>query len=471
LNNAGVFVNLLFPSVVDNCASNEAQENLNRLLRVDVCGCKDQVATRVALECLQRIQELHPGYLEGVKSWVKAGCVYVLGGITSVGAIGLSGWLLYEAEQYGQWSVTTLGIIFGVGSLISSELGFKPVSGLVIFLALAVRDAANRAAKWSVKHDEKTQQEKENETKECHKMIINQSLTIYNDCAKKMVEMLTRAEKDENINKLVELQQMASKLDEQFPLINKFLRGFKLRNYEIESIMQELIGAVRFVQVRACQLKLHDGYDGMNLAFIVGCPKNSIKIVTIPIYIKERIAAANRSLFSLQMRLGGYVGSIWSGGKSFVGVAGGVAAVAVVYSAYQYGVSVSCRQFVSFLSNRNWHVFSDAWQNSFVKCALLGIVGATTAVAAKKSWYHYCDVISNSNYVKTEVNSCKEELIKIYDGMTRYFKSLDETTKMKMSNTLYERMPDIKKAIQGQGFEPTEIVGNLERAIEKMPTK
>lgn len=461
-------MSLTFPLAVGSRASTEAEENLKQLLHVDIRGRKDQVATRVALGCLQRMQELCPSYFAGVKSWVKAGSVYAIGGTAAASVIGLTGYILYRAALVAinngyQLEVAILGLTSVGGSVVASELGFKPLGGLVAFLALTVRDAANRAAKWSVKNDIKSLQQKENEVKECHQMIVNQLSTVYNDSAKKMREIFIEADKNNHSAKLLELQQMASTLKERLPSIKKFLNNLSLGNHEIENVLQGLIDVVRFVEAQGCQLKPH--CDARNTALITGSPKSMIEQMAVPINIKERIGAANLSRFSFVERLGGYSGSVWAGGKTFVGFTAALAVLTGAVSCCRLGVVDTCKVIVNIFSDEKWNVLSDPWLKVILGTGSFGAVGAASTVMVKKSWHHHCDILSNSEYVNSEIDLCKGDLKEIYDGVKRNFEGLDQTNKRKIGAALLEKMSDIKQAIRDQGINPDEITKNLESLL------
>ena len=457
-------MSLAFPPEVGSSASPWAQENLKKLLRADARGPRDQVATNVALECFQRMQELNPGYFEGIKSWVKAGGVYALSGTVAAGAIALSGWSLYEAGRniLTPTQVAALVAAVGTGGWISSELGFKPLGGLVTFLAVTVRDAANRAAKWSVKKDERSLQEKEKEAKECHQAILNQLSVVYNDSGKKLHEMFSAAEKTHNPQKLLEIQQIASKLEERLPTIKKLLQQFLLSNYEIESVMQGLTNTTRFVQAHAFQLK--PKYEGMNCGLIAGCPISSVSQMAVPVDIQDRIAAAKLSRFTFTDQVKGYGSAALTGGKAFVGLTAALAAIAAVYSCSQFGLGATVQQVSKFFTDRNWSLSSDTNLNVVLGGAALGVVGASAAVTVNKSQNFHNTVQSNSQYVRQEINQSKEELKMIYDGIGHYFNTLTGSEKLKIASALVDRIPVINHEIKNQGFDPAEITGKLEEA-------
>jgi len=177
------------------------------------------------------------------------------------------------------------------------------------------------------------------------------------------------------------------------------------------------------------------------------------------------MAIANHCRMSYVDRLKGYGASVLTGGGTLVGMTVAMAAIMAGISMYRFGLNDSVTQMMKFISDRKWTMTSDSQLKLILAGQSVSIVGTSLAATVKHGWSHHCDITSNSEYVDMEINHCKKEMIKIYDGIKLYFERLNLVNKCKVAPVILERMPEIKNVMKIHGIDPTEIVGNLEYSV------
>ncbi len=455
-------MSLSFPSRIGDQvpASYEAQDNLTKLLQTDHRGGRDQVVTRVSLEYLQRMKDLRPGYFDGVKTWAKSGFVYVAAGVATVSGLGAAGYGIYKIGQYASDSGYGLRLAVLTASIgwICSECGFKPVNALAAFVAVTVRDSANRAAKSYVKGDERAAEVKEAEAKDCRKEILKQLEAVYNDCAKELQERYELAGQSKDVDKRLELRQMAVRLAGRLPTIEKLLTQIGLASHEVETILQRFKDRVRFVQHQTCRLEAKQSCGKTNAEMIASWSKDSMGEIAVPYAIKERVSAANKCRYTTLDRLKGYGSVAVSGATALAVSAAAIATFAAGCHAYQNGFGATMSRIQQLAQTQNW-----GWPDSGIALvgwgsAGLGVAGATTAVVVKKTAEHQKAIESNGEYVEAELNACVRDLQTIYGGVNTHL-----STNRSMMSAVRERAPAIRQEIQQLGLvsDPVEILGNL----------
>lgn len=407
---------LAVPSTLDQRvqASSEAPDNLRKILRLNAAGGKEQVATRLTIECFNRAQALRPGYFDGVKSWVKSGVVYLCGGTAALGAVGLGTYGVIKAAEmaYSKGYALHCSATLGIAGWISSELGIPPVRLGMAFLAVAVRDAAVRAAKWSTKQDEKTLEENAKEAQECRKQICNQMLFIFDDVAQHLRESYAKAEQGDP-EEVLRLKQIVDDLERKIPSIETVLKKFDLTAPEIENILQKFKNAARYIQVQSYELKPKDGKR--NAELLAAAPAHSLSRIAVPVEMRERIAAAKQNKLGIIGQLQGYGRVALSGTKALLGgtVVGGVAGLA--YAVKEGDI----RGTFNALHPTDYRVIG----------AGLGILGIT-GYAMKKSLDHESSLIeSNAEYVEKELAACRNEMRDIYQSMIDYVTQIPDPSK------------------------------------------
>jgi hypothetical protein len=451
-------------------ASAEASDNLQRLMRIDARGSKNQVATQVALDCLHQIDELQPGYFAGVKSWAKAGCVYALGGAAAVGAIGLTGAALYEAGSlaiqngYGLQMAAT-GAAFLSTGWIASELGYKPLGALTAFLAVAVRDAANRAANWSVKADERSLAEKQNEAKACHQTILQQMTLVYNDNGKKLREMCAAAQTGRCADELLKTLLVAIKLEERLPNIQKLMRQFKLADYEIAQILQGLKDSIRYVESQSCQLKI--GRADWNTDLLLKFPVSMIDKVVIPLEIQDRMAEAQSITHSMLDRIKGCGSAIVTGGETLAGLTALAGVAALGFTAYYLGSNEAIAKAGELFSSLGNGTLPSYISAPAAMAGAAAIVVPSALVGAAKCDHLLGAIDTDNQHAAQMRDRLKQDLKAIYSGVELRFQSLSSLEQQSAASHWADRLPLIKKALKNQGFDPAEIVGGLEAAVKK----
>lgn len=455
-----MFVSLHIPSRVGDQfpASFEASDNLNKLLHAD---CKEKVATRVALEHFNRIQTLKPGYLDGVKSWAKSGLIYLGAGTVTVGAIGLTGYGLWQAiskTDYGPWVVMGL---CGTG-WISSEAGYRPIEYVKGLLAMAVRDSANRAANSSVKNDERVWKSNESKIEDCHNKILEQLLLVYDDCAKELSQQYQQADKGENINERLALKQMVCRLEKQLPRIEKLLGQFQLEKNEVETVLQKFKDRIGFVQNRVCSLSPNKTRAKLNADLIARWSPREMREIAVPFSIRERALDAHKRQFTFLDRSKGYLSAAASGVGTLIASTALTVALAAALNVYQTG-NVTAPMYAA------QNLYSYGGNNITPKTALaaLGVLGLSTTVAAKRGLDHYHEVQSNAQSTEEDLKACTNEMQGIYDGVAAHLKELPLHERSSLANALSIRLSAIRNEIEKLRIvqDPKEIIGPLEQAL------
>lgn len=459
-------MSLSFPSKIGDQfpASYEAEENLSKLLQVDPRGNKDQVATRVALEYFQRTKDLRPGYFDGLKSWAKSGLIYVAAGTATLGALGLSVYGIYKVAKETDYFPHLLAGL-GITGWVSNELGVKPVDYLKALFTVAVRDSANRAAKSSVKSDEKTWDTNELEAKDCHKQIINQLSPVYDDCAKKLSETYERNKKIETIESRLELKKMADRLEHRLPAIETLSAQLDLGKHEVEGILQKFKDRIRFVKHQACNLYPKKSCEKINAEILAGWPIEEIHEIAVPFSIRERFSAANKCRFGIVYQAAGYGAAFLSGVGTFAVSTAAVAALAGAWHASQNGIGATLIK-AQELFKWDWTNIDPSSKATFGVGAL-GVVGSTTAVVVKKSMDHHRATIANAEYVESEQNACAADMEIIYEGIANHLKSVHRQKHAALATALRERLPAIRAEIERVGIvnDPSRILRSLEQAV------
>lgn len=469
-------MSLSFPSKIGDQfpASYEAEENLSKLLQVDPRGSKDQVATRVALEYFQRTKDLRPGYLDGLKSWAKSGVIYLAAGTATLGALGLSVYGIWQlASKNKERAAYLVAGLCGAG-WIANECGVRPVEYFKAFLAVTVRDSANRAANSSVKNDERTWENKEIEAKECHKQIMNQLSPVFDDCAKKLTQTLEKNQKMETTDSRLELKKMADRLEQRLPAIEKLLAQFDLGKHEVEGILQRFKDKILFVKHQACNLYPKKSCEKINAEIMAGWPIEAIHEIAVPFSIRERFSAANKCRFGIAYQAAGYGSALLAGAGTFAASTAALAAIAGACYAYQFGLD-DTEKLMQALTSNDWTKIDPASDAALAlgayKVALgvgaLGVVGSTTAVVVNKSMAHHRATVANAEYVESEQNACAADMEIIYEGIANHLKSVRGQKHASLATALRERLPAIRAEIERVGIvnDPSSILRSLEQAV------
>ncbi len=461
-------MSLSYPSRIGDQvpASSEARDNLSKLLRVDPRGGKDQVATRVALQYFQRAMDLSPGYLDGLKSWSKANCYYVLAGTAATAAIGLTAYAA-STTTYGRWIA---GGLLGT-TVVSYALGFRPEENIKALLTLAIRDTAVRAADSSVKNDERIWQAKEKKAKACHKEILNQLSAVYNDCAKELKKLVATSSK--NANERLALKHIADRLDERLPTIEKLLSGLHLGKHEVEGILQRFKDAIRFVQDQAGRLYPGKPYEEMNADLLAGWSIDSVREIAVPLSIRDRASAAKNSRMGILEEAAGYGSAVLSGIGTLAATTTAAVIVAGAVHAYQNGFAATtskAQELWTKLANQNYRgLIEGIDKNSLIGMGALGVcaIGSFAYVTAKNGLDHYRKVEDNTEFVASELAACTEDLRTIYDGVASHLQSLPSTPRASLTDALEARIPAIREEMAGLRLvpDPSDILRNLEETL------
>ena len=453
-------MSLVIPSKIGDQlpASYEARDNLNKLMRADARGSKDQVATRLAVECFQEAQRLQPGYFDGVKSWIKSGAVYAAAGAATIGAIGLAGYGIYQVASKTDYGAHLIAGLCGT-AWISSEFGYRPIEYCKALLAAAVRDSANRASQISMKKDEKTWEASEQEIQKCRAEIMKQLTFVYDDCSKLLQEKC-----DQNTNNSesrLELKQMADRLEKQIPTIEKLLSQFGLSKHEVEGILQRFKGKIRFVQNYACSLSPGKSYGKINAELLerFGRSKGSVAEIAVPYAIKERVLAAKQYRFGILDRCAGYGSALVAGAKTFTVSTVALGTIAAVWDMYQNGI----RSTVEKIQNLGWPDHTDMK----TMAGLTLVAGSSVYTVGKKSLEHHHKIIENATYVDDELSAASTDLQTIYDGVAIHLNALRGEPRFSMTAELKKQMPAIQAEIQKLKIvnDPAEILGGFQQAV------
>ena len=439
---------LAVPSTLDKRvqASSEAPDNLRKILRLNTAGGKEQVATRLTIECFNRSQELRPGYFDGVKSWVKSSVVYLCGGTAALGAVGLGVYGVVQAAALAHKNKYTFEClsILGIGGWICAELGVPPVQVGTAFLVAGVRDAAVRAAKWSTKQDEKTLEANAKEAQECHKEICNQLLFVFDDVAQHLRESYAKAEEGD-AKEVIRLKQIVGDLERKIPSVETVLKKFDLTAPEIENILQKFKNAVRYIQVQSYELRPKDGKR--NAELLAAAPSSSLSRIAVPMEIRERIAAAKQNRLGMIGQLQGYGRVALTGTKALVGGTAIAGLAGLGYAASQGDIHGTWNA----LTPGDYRVIGTG----------LGILGIT-GYAMKKSLDHESSLIeSNAEYVEKELTSCRNEMRDIYQSILSHIGNIpDPSKRMRIIQELKGKHAAICQEIQKLGItqDPLEIV-------------
>lgn len=437
-------MSLTFPSHFSSrsAASPEAKENLVRLQRVDSRGGKNQVATRVALDYFQRIEELRPGYFDGVKSWLKSGCVYVIGGTAGLGILGLGAYGSYKGLEaaynagYAPELFAGLGTL-AAGGLVAKKLGYNPLGLVGGLLTLAVRDAANRAARWSSKQDEMVLKAKAAESKECHQEICRQLSVVYEDCAQFLHESFERTKGDANAR--IELKDLADTLDKKVSVMKALMGQLGLARHEIENILQPLQDRIHHIRVRACELKADGMSQQMNAELIAGWAPSKIQEIAVPYLIRERSQAAESARYTIFESLSGYSKAVLCG-----------------------TATLACMGAAAFLGERLLPSAS-VLENRLVKGLLLG--GPAAAVTIHKGFSHSEAVQSKEDYASDELRAATEELKGIYDGIASHLGSLKGATRSSMAGAIGEKLGRIRQEVRSLSLDANRALEQLEKTL------
>ena len=404
------------------------------------------MATRLAIECFNRSQELRPGYFDGVKSWVKSGVVYLCGGTAALGAVGLGTYGVIKAAEmvYAKGYALECSATLGMAGWISSELGVPPLRLGMAFLAVAVRDAAVRAAKWSTKQDEKTLEANAKEAQECHKEICNQLLFVFDDVAQHLRESYAKAEKGDS-QEVVRLKKIVDDLERKLPSIESVLKKFDLTTPETENILQKFKNAVRYIQVQSYELQPNDGKR--NAELLAAAPSNSLSRIAVPLEIRERIAAAKQNRLGIMGQLQGYGRVALSGTKALLGGATIGGLIGLGYAASQGDIRGTWDR----LTPGDYRVIGTG----------LGILGITGYAMKKRLDHESALIESNAKYVEKELASCRSEMRDIYQSIVGYIGNLPDPSKRRhIIQELRAKHAVICQEIQKLGIthDPLEIV-------------
>lgn len=440
-------MSLTFPSRVGDqtLSSTEASVNLHKLERVSEFGRKEQVATSVAIDCLDRIRELQPGYLDGVKKWLKSGCVYMLGGAAAIGIAGATIGGVGVAIASEQVPPTVKCALVGVVTL--SVWQAKRVS---LLYAMLVRDAACRAAKLVSKRDEKYEEARAKEAYQCHQEICRQLQLVYDDCAKKLREE-TRVE---DVAKAIEFKQSVDVLEQKLLIVEKQFEQFHLAPNEISSILQRLKDAIHFAQITACDLSLEKGTEERNLRMLAAYPQNGIQDIAVPRSLRERVLAARSSGFGYIESLSGYCGSLLSGAQRFC-------AAAMVLAIPCGGYALAQRYYEDVqLPDITWRQMA---QGAAIPAGCAAIYKTGAAFIA-----HRQKLQANAEYVQEELDYCKQELQAIYNKIAGLITQLPDgsAAKQELRIALTGKLPLIQKEIEKLRLKDSgEILARLNQAL------
>jgi len=442
---------LAFPSRVGDQfnASFESESNFNQLLRVDARGSEEQVATRVALQHFRRIQELRPGYFDGLKSWAKSGCVYVGAGAATLGTIALTAYGVYQIATQTNYGLHLLAGTSTAG-WISSEMGYAPINNLSALVIATVRDSANRAAKSSIKADERSLEAKEREAKECHEQIIKQLTAVFDDAAKYLRESCQKVEISAKGEDRIALRKMANLLSDQIGPIEILLSKLHLKKNETEAILQRLKDTVRSVQAESCKLGSSRSDGKRNAELIAGWPLGSVGEIAVPFGIRDRIESANRARMGTVEKAQGYCKAFLSmiPASAISGFA--VTAIWIGWNSYANGSADTVQKARDFFSNLKWEPSSWLDLQSMTKAqgiALCAIALPTAAVGIKKGLDHSRMIEANAAYVQEKRETATKELLEIYEGIGRHVAS-DKV----LAQQIRQRAPEMREEFRKLGI-------------------
>jgi len=456
-------MSLSFPSGVrgKNAASVEAEYNLSLLLRADARGNADQIATRAALQHFQRIRDLRPGYFDGVKSWAKSGCIYVGAGAATLGAIGLTAYAVYKVATQSDYGLHLLAGTSTAGWL-SSEIGYAPINNLSALVLATVRDSANRAARSSMKADERSLEAREKEAKECHEKIIGDLGAVFNDVAVQLTEKLKLTERNSLGREQLALKEMSEALSDRMPAVETLLAKLNLKPNEIEEVLQRLKDSIRFVQSHACQLGSKPT-DARKNAELLANWSGPISEIAVPNAIQERVQAAAKARFGIIQKTKGYCDAAFAMLPAGAFSAAAVGSIWAGYHIYNGSFADASTKVTDFFKNFSWD--PKTWTVPAVTpeggAVALGILIPTFTVGVKKTIEHSEAISDNATYVADELAAAKEELESIYSGIGR---NLNDRT---LAQPIRSKLPEISREIQALGFDSSDVLRNLQAALNR----
>lgn len=423
-------------------ASKKAKENFKALQGVSLYGGKEQIATNTALENLAEISRLQPGYLDGFKSWGKALGVYTIGGIGGAVILGLSGYGAFLTYNSG-WSLGAFTTVITTEFLGSKIFGISPISNLSFAYLAAVRDAANRAAKWSTKQDANALKKNAEDVQKCHEAICKELRVVYDDCGKYLGEKAST--KVEDIKKAVKFREKLANFErEKLPVIETLLRDFQLSKNETAAVLQRLKDWIQIAKETACELSPHSSASQRNAEILSRYPEESLRDLVIPSAIQKRINLARNAQMGSLGKISGYAAAVVPGAKAFVVTATALAAIVACGAAYFTPALFS--ELAGGLAIPPTGAALQATQG------ITGIAGLSAiATTVKECKAHSHRIRENAKACEEKINACKEDLQAIY---RRIDKRLSPEKQAKI-------LPIIREEIQKLHIvkNPAEILG------------
>lgn len=424
-------------------ASSFAHTNYKALKRFDPRGGINQIATDTVLKKLAEIRELEPTLIDGVKSNAKALGYYVTGGAVGLGVFGAIGYGIYKMVE-AQLSAETYWATYAVA--ISAEYLLEKVncglSNLSLAYVLAVHDTAKRAAKWSTKQDERTQDQKQLDAVNCREAICSQLKTVFDDCGKYLTE---KAASIETIEKGAKFRQRLANFEKKFPHIEKMLAASGLPKDKISEVMQRLKDRVQLAKKESCELSASPLDKDRNLQILSLYKEEAVSDIAVPGDIQTRIEQARGQQMGRMEKVSGYVSALWSGVKTGLGASLGTAVVSQGL-AYKYDLFPLVTSFaLPTLSPIQ------------TAACVAAVAIPTVAVIGKECITHTQKIRDNHGFVQDELNACKNELAAIYQNVA------DSLESKPVPADLKPKFAVIQNEIQKLGLvkNPAEILGAL----------
>lgn len=421
-------------------ASEYARANYKALKRVDPRGDINQIATTLVLKNLEQIRELEPTLWDGVKSNMKALGCYVAGaagGTAVFGGLGYLAWTI--AKTQFSWQALAMAVTAEY-LLEKKDLG---ITNLSLAYILAVHETAKRAAKWSTKQDERTQDQKMKDASKCREVIHKQLESVYNDCGKHLEQ---KAANIDSLEKRVKFRQNVVDFEKKLPLIENMLRDLGLNKAKSAEVLQGMKNRILHAKESACELSPKPKAKDQNLEILSHYNEEYIHDIAVPGEIRRRIGQARAQQMGCMAKLSGYANALWSGVKAGVTAALAVAALERGWIYYAKGAEALLTM------------------PQLVPAQTAGCVAAiaipTIAVIAKECAAHSRKIRDKAEFVEKELSECKDSLRAIYQNV-------GDLEPNKITPKLQRKFSLIQNEIQKLGLvnDPKEIFGSLNQAV------
>ncbi len=423
-------------------ASSFAKSNYKALKRFDPRGGINQIATDTVLKKLSEIRELEPTLMDAVKSNAKALGYYVAGGAVGLGVFAGVGYGIYKMVE-AQLSREAYWATYAVA--ISAEYLLEKMncglSNLSLAYVLAVHDTAKRAAKWSTKQDERTQDQKSQDAINCREEICAQLKTVFDDCGKYLNE---KAASIETLEKGVKFRQRLASFEQKFPLMEKMLIACNLHQDKVSEVMQRLKDRVQLAKKQSCELSASPLDKDRNLQILSLYKAEAIQDIAVPGDIQSRIEQARGQQMGRMEKVSGYVSALWSGVKAGLCASVGTAIVGKGL-AHQFEISPL------------WSLALPPLSPLQTAACVAAVAIPAVVVIGKECVAHTKNIQDNHGFVQDELNACKNELSAIYQNVAESLQSKPVPADLK------PKFAVIQNEIQKLGLvkNPAEILGAL----------